>query len=94
MLGIDLDGEEVSLTLYNWATAPFKPPAMFPHSVARPKFYVERGPSSNPAPLTVQLPFERHKARVAGPALQQCSVRNDRLVPAGVAARAHQMEHA
>ena len=70
MLGIDLDGEEVSLTLYNWATAPFKPPAMFPHSVARPKFDVERGPSSNPAPLTVQLPFERSLGACsrAGPA--------------------------
>jgi hypothetical protein len=57
-------------------------------------FHVERGLAPRPAFPAAQLPFERHQARVAGPVLQQLCVRNDRLVPAGTAARAHQVENA
>ena len=62
-------------------------------SIARPQFHVERGLSSRPASLTAQLPFERHQARVTRPALQEPRVRDDRLVPAGMAAGAHKVEH-
>ena len=62
--------------------------------VPRPKLHVERSLPSRPAFLAAQLPLERHEAHIAGPSLQQCGVRNDRLVPAGVAVRAHLVEHA
>jgi DNA-binding transcriptional MerR regulator len=67
-------------------------PALF--SVPRPELHLEQGPAPHPAFAAAQLPLERHEARVARPPLQQRRVRNDRLVPAGVAARAHQVEDA
>jgi hypothetical protein len=62
--------------------------------VPRPKFYIQRGLAPHTAFSAAQLPLERHQARVARPPLQQRRVRNNRLVPAGVAARAHQMKDA
>jgi bifunctional non-homologous end joining protein LigD len=44
--------------------------------------------------LAAQLPFERHQARVTRPALLERRVRDYRLVPAGLAARAHKVEDA
>ena len=64
------------------------------NSVARPELHLERGPAPRPAFPAAQLPFERHQPRVAGPPLQQRRVRDDRLVRAGVTARAHQVEDA
>jgi predicted nuclease of predicted toxin-antitoxin system len=90
VLEVDLDGEEVTLTLYDL------PPRWRPRhvSIAWPKFHIKRGLAPRSALPAAQLPLERHEARVAGPPLQQRRVRNDILVPAGMAARAHQVEHA
>ena len=64
---------------------------MFLNSIARPELNLERGLAPRGALPAAQLPLERHEARVTGPTLQQRCVRNDGLVPAGVAARAHQV---
>jgi hypothetical protein len=64
------------------------------NSIARPEFHIERGLASRPALPAAQLPLKRHEARVTGPPLQQRRVRNEGLVPAGMAARAHQVEDA
>src|SRR5262249_49671736 len=64
------------------------------YSIARPKFDIERGLAAYAAFLAAQLPFERHEARVAWPALQQRHVWDDGLVPAGMAAGAHKVEDA
>jgi len=69
-------------------------PPYFVFLIAQPKFHVERGLAPRSAFPAAQLPLERHEARVAGPPLQQRRVRNDLLMPAGMAARAHQVEHA
>src|SRR5262249_12549938 len=64
------------------------------YSIAAPKFDTGRGLAACAASLAPQLPLERHQACVAGPPLQKRSVRNDRLVSAGMATRAHKVEHA
>ena len=63
-------------------------------SIAWPKLHIKRRLAPRPAFPATQLPLERHEARVEGPPLQQRSIRNDLLVPAGMAARAHHVEHA
>jgi uncharacterized protein (DUF433 family) len=68
--------------------------SQFLNSVARPEFHIERGAAPGAAFSAEQLPLKRHEARVPGTALQQRRVRNDGLVPAGVAARAHQVKDA
>ena len=67
---------------------------MFLNSISRSKLHIKRRLAPRPALPAAQLPLERHEARVAGPPLQQRHVRNDILMPAGMAARAHQVEHA
>jgi hypothetical protein len=70
------------------------PCSQFLNSIARPKFHIERGPAARTAFPAAQLPLERYQARIPGPPLQQPRDRDDRFVPAGVAARAHQVEDA
>jgi len=67
---------------------------MFLTSIARPKFHLERGLAPRAAFLATQLPFQIDQARVAGAALLQLRIRNDGLVPAGMAARAYLVEDA
>src|SRR5689334_12483897 len=62
-------------------------------SIARgAKFHIKRALAPCAAAPAPKLPLEGHEARVAGAPLQQRGVRNDGLVPAGMAARAHQVE--
>ena len=67
---------------------------MFLDSISRSKLHLERGLAPRPTLPAAQLPLKRDQACVAGPPLQQRRVRNDILVPAGMAACAHQVEHA
>jgi hypothetical protein len=70
------------------------PPAYIPYSIPRPQFHLKRRPAPGPALSAAQLAFEVGQAGIAGPAMQQRRVRNDRLVPAGMAAGAYVMEDA
>ena len=72
----------------SWSVRP-----MFLNSISRPKLHLEGGLAPRPAFPAAQLPLERREAHVAGPTLKQRCVRNDILVPAGMAARAHQVGH-
>ena len=55
---------------------------------------IERGFASRSTVSAAQLPFERRQARVTRASLQQCRVRDDGVVRAGVTPRAHQVEGA
>ena len=65
-----------------------------PNSIAWPKLDIERSLTSCSASLAPQLPLKRQQARIAGPPLQQPRVRDDRLVPAGMAAGTYLVENA
>ena len=98
VLEVDLDGGEVTLTLYDLpSTGPSESPrhiSRFLNSIARPKFHADRGLAPCPTLPAAQRPLERHEAGIAGPPLQQRGVRDGGLVPAGGTARAQQVESA
>ena len=91
---VDLDGDEVTLTFYELPPAKPGHVSQFFPSIARPKFHVQRRLSPRAALPAAQLSLNSRQARAAGPSLQQRRVRDNGLVSAGVAARAHQVEHA
>jgi hypothetical protein len=65
---------------------------MFLNSIARPEHHLERRGAPGPAIPTPLLPFQRPEPRVAWSAMQQRCIGDDRLVCAGVTARADQVK--